>query len=336
MSNFPFSLPNAWRSFQRGWQAFFHEPIDARIPALVRIAYALVLLVNVAVWLPDLTMLFGEHGLLPREIVRKISDPNAWSLLAWLPSDDRTLYVCYGIFVAQVVCLLLGLATRFSSVSVFVWLVSFQVRNPIILDGEDTVFRLIAFFLMLMPAGAVWSLDARLRERFWPAASALAPSAKSPAKLLDRSPRLVSAWGLRLLQFQIALVFFSAAICKLQGQTWLDGTALYYVARLDEFSKFPTPGWVFESPSIVALLTWSVVLVELAAPLLIWFRETRRWMLLLVVLFHAANEYSMHLFLFHWIMLVGWASFLLPADWEWLGGLHKPRQAIPQQPLSTK
>jgi hypothetical protein len=312
MSNFPFSLRSAWRNFQGGWQTFFHEPIDARIPALVRIAYALVLLVNIAVWLPDLTMLFGEHGLLPREVVQKIGDPHRWSLWAWLPKDDLTLQICYGIFVAQVICLLLGLATRFNSICVFVWLVSFQVRNPLILDGEDTVFRLIAFFLVLMPAEAVWSLDARLRERFWPTTSALV----SPVN----SPRFVSAWGLRLLQFQIALVFFSAAICKLQGEAWLDGTALYYVTRLQDFRKFPTPGLLFETPTIVALLTWSVILVEFTVPLLIWFRETRCWMLLLALLFHAANEYSMHLFLFHWIMLVGWLSFLLPADWEWARG----------------
>jgi hypothetical protein len=51
---------------------------------------------------------------------------------------------------------------------------------------------------------------------------------------------------------------------------------------------------------------------------LIWFRETRRLALALVVLFHLANEWTMHLHLFHWVMLVGWLAFVQPQDWLWL------------------
>ena len=61
-------------------------------------------------------------------------------------------------------------------------------------------------------------------------------------------------------------------------------------------------------------MTWSVIAVELIAPWFLWFRETRRWALLVIVLFHLSNEYSMFLFLFHWIMLVGWSTFLTSED----------------------
>lgn len=306
MTQPPYSLAAAWARASRIWHEFFHGAVDARTGALVRIAYSAVLLVNIVAWYPDLATWFGERGVLPLEIAQKINDPDAWTLFQWLPQDDRTLQICYVIFVVQTVCLLVGLLTRASAACVFVWLVSFQNRNVLILDGEDTVFRLIGFFLILMPCGAAWSVDSALHRTLF--------RRRSPAPF----PNFVPAWSLRLLQIQMALIFFSAALCKMQGEAWIDGTALYYIARVDEFGRLPLPSGLFETPWLVRLITWSVIAVELVVPLLIWFRETRRAALIVALLFHLANEYAMHLYLFHWIMLAGWMAFVLPADWQWL------------------
>ena len=72
-----------------------------------------------------------------------------------------------------------------------------------------------------------------------------------------------------------------------------------------------------------AFATWSVIAVELAVPIFIWFRETRRLCLAGLLLFHLANEWTMNLFFFHWIMLVGWISFLTPDDFRWLRFGHQ-------------
>jgi len=49
-------------------------------------------------------------------------------------------------------------------------------------------------------------------------------------------------WGLRLFQLQMAVIYLSSAIEKTSGVDWREGTALYYVARLDDsFGKFPVP-----------------------------------------------------------------------------------------------
>ena len=124
---------------------------------------------------------------------------------------------------------------------------------------------------------------------------------------------LAPAWGLRLLQIQMAAIFLSAGLYKIATEEWFYGTAMYYVARLDDyFGKYPVPDWLFDSPWAVAIMTWAVVAGELLIPVFIWFRETRRVSLLLAVLFHLGNEWTMHLFLFHWVMLVGWLSFIRP------------------------
>src|SRR6476620_7685871 len=212
------------------WNRFFHEPSDPRVPALIRIGYACLVLVNLTSLYPYLDMWFGDAGVLPRQL--GYTAGYQWSVLTWLPGDAAMLRICFWIFTLQTVCLLLGFASRFSAVSVFVWLVSFQHRNQLILDGEDKVLRLMGFFLIFMPLAEVWSVDAWLSGR----------------RATDGAGRYVSqasSWALRMLQIFMVLVMFATAVWKATGETWRDGTALYYVARVDDlFGRFPVPHYL--------------------------------------------------------------------------------------------
>jgi hypothetical protein len=310
------SLTSTCRALHRCWNDFFHQPCDARVCAAVRIMYATLVLVHLAVLWPDLDLWFTDSGVLPLENSREAFSPYAWSLFLRWPSTPEVVRLCYGLTVCHAAALLVGFLPRVNAFSLFVWLVSLQNRNHLILDGEDTLMRMLAFFLIWIPSGQCWSLNALIRH-----CVVGTPAASSRGADLE-----VSGWGLRLLQIEMALILFTTGLIKLSGQSWLDGTALYYVSRLDDtFGRFPVPAVLFDTPWIVALLTWAVLIAELVIPLLIWFRETRRACLVALVVFHLANEWTMNLFLFHWLMLCGWISFVAPADLAWLrlGGVSR-------------
>lgn len=301
------------------WRRFFHEPVDPRVCALIRIGFAALVLVNLAAWYPNLDLWFGPEGVVSPQQASDSLGPYDWSVLLWLPQSSVVLHVCFWVFAAQAACVLLGLFTRINTIGVFIWLVSFEHRNELIIDSEDVVFRLVGFLLIFMPAGYVWSLDARFRPR-----GAVLPPA--------------SGWTVRLLQIQMAVIFLSAALTKMQGEPWVDGTAMYYVARLDDyFGRFPAPRFMFDTPALVALLTWSVMIVEFTVPILVWFKETRLPCLALALLFHVGCDYTMNLFLFHWIMLVGWMAFLTPHDLDRLArllpGRYFPRSRVSEGPI---
>jgi hypothetical protein len=318
-----YRLIDAWRALARGWNHFFHAPQDTRVCAAVRIGMSLVLLVNLAVLYPDLTTFLTDDGILSTDMARQIGRPYAWSILFWLPSTPQVVETCFWIYVAHTLLLLIGCLSRINAAAALVWFLSFQYRNSQILDGEDTVMRLVLFYLVMMPCGANWSVDALVTR--WLVS-------KRTGKPPGAANHLRPAWGLRLLQIQMAVIFLTAALYKIANEQWFYGTAMYYVARLDDyFGKYPVPDWLFDSPRAVAIITWAVVAGELLIPVFIWFRETRRICLLLAVLFHLGNEWTMHLFLFHWVMLVGWLSFVRPEDFAWLKILRtaSPRSLAP-------
>jgi len=347
MNAAPWSLRATAAALARGWNSFFHEPCDARVCAAIRIAYALVVLAHFAVLYPDLDLFFTESGMLPVEDARKVVSPfsvvtvakhaegsdeqRLLSLLEIVPQTSTAVRVCWLLALAHAVCLLIGLLPRINALFVFIWLISFQHRNDLINDGEDRLMRIVCFLLIFLPTGRCWSVNALIR-RLWSGHSAL----RIPHSVLCSAP----GWPLRLVQIEMAAMFFSSGLVKLSGQSWLNGTALYYVSRLDDhFGRLPVPAWAFDSPWCVALMTWSVLIAELAVPFVIWFRETRLPCLAIVIFFHLANEWTMNLFLFHPLMICGWIAFFTPADFRWLSvgqaSRSPPRAIASSQPAGN-
>lgn len=286
-----------------GVRGFFHESVDVRIPAAIRIGYATLLLINILCWWPDLDRWFSEVGVLSLAASRQVIDTKCLTLFQLLPADATTLRIAYGVFVAQSIGLLLGWYSRVNAIGCYAWLVSFQHRNSLLFEGEDTLFRIIGFLLIFMPMNRAWSIDNGRHNRE------------------QTDPTTVDGWSIRLLQFEMTMLYFSAGWCKWLGAPWREGTALYYVTRLDDYwGRFPLPDLITDTPWIVRGLTWSTLAIEFSIPVLVWFAPTRRYALGLAFVFHLACDYTMHLFLFHWIMLVGWVAFVRPEDFAWLKG----------------
>lgn len=298
MSDSPFEL----RRLKELWNWFFFESANPVTAAGLRIGYSVLLLINLMVWAPDVRLWFGETGLLPYEASRAVVDPDTWTLFSVLPHTDTTARWCFQILVLQTVLLGVGVGSRFQAICVFMWLASFNHRNALIFDGEDTLFRLLAFLLALTPCGCRWSFDAYWTER----RKGALPTVTS-----------ADAWGVRLIQLQMTLIYVSTAWEKLNGNAWIDGTALYFASRLNDlWGRGPVPHGLFFDLTSIKYMTWLVLLVEIWIPIGLWLKESRRWTIGLAIALHLGIEYSMHLFLFEWLMILGVMSFVQESDFR--------------------
>ena len=294
-----------WAEVVAAFDRFCFDPIDLRLIGVIRVLYAALIFVNAAAWGPDLLLWFGESGVMPYAAARELGDPDTLTLFALLPKSDLTVQIAYGLLLLHAVLLGIGFWSRSQAIGTYVWLISFQHRHVTLFDGEDTVFRLLGAALVFLPLAHCYSLDAWLaRRRGRPYA------------------RVGIAWALRLVQLEMSAIYMSTAWEKLRGTDWPDGTALYYVSRLDDlFGHFPIPSALLESLTVLKLMTWSVLAIEVSLPFLLWIPRTRRLGLLLGVALHLGIEYSMSLFLFEWVMLLGLLAFARPEDFAALRDL---------------
>lgn len=231
----------------------------------------------------------------------KVIDSDTITLFQWLPTTSSALWTCYLILIANTIALLLGFFSRIQLASIFVLYTSFIHRNILIFDGEDTLFRLFAFYLLFSPVGKYCSI-----ANCW-------PLRKNSVE--NQGLKLYPIWPLRLIQVQTSSVLFFSACEKLKGTQWFDGTAIYYVSRLDDmFYRFPVPDFIFESLMLMAAMSWATLVLETGIPIAVWIPKTRRAALALAFVFHLSLDYVMNLNLFQWMMLLGWMSFIQPQD----------------------
>jgi hypothetical protein len=204
-----------------------------------------------------------------------------------------------GVLVATMVAacaVIVGFITRVASVVVFVGLMSLYARNPFVFNSGDTLLRGTAFFLMLAPAGAAFSVDALRRRgrdafRYFPA----------------RAP-----WALRLIQVQLSIVYLASVWAKVRGTTWNDGTALSYVLSLDDLRRFPLPDPFLHSALLVNALTWGTLVVELSVALLIWHPVARPYVIAAGLGLHLGIDYSLRVGVFGLAIAVSYLAFAPP------------------------
>jgi hypothetical protein len=295
----------SWRNFTAAWEDFFFTPQSPVPIALFRILYGICVSATVILLHSDWLNWFGVHGWIRLSTMTRVEPGMRLNLFTVMPQDDRWIAAFFWIFLSFALLLTAGLWTRVSSVAVFLCLTSIQQRNLFITHGGDAFLRIAGFFLMFAPAGAAFSLDRLRRVRRGREDDVIAP----------RAP-----WAQRMIQFELALMYFASFCWKLKGNTWLHGNALYYVIHLHSVARFPIPGWI-QVPIILKLGSWFTLLLEFSLGVLIWFRRFRYPLLLIGVLFHLCLEYALNLPMFQWDVLSAYVLFVDPADIErvWMG-----------------
>ncbi|HEY2018219.1 MAG TPA: HTTM domain-containing protein [Bryobacteraceae bacterium] len=286
------------KSLARAWNRFFFEAVSPVPIALFRIVFGLVVLADVLLLRPDWLTWFGPRGLVTLETMQHLEPGPRLNLFTLLPQTDFWANAVFWVLLASAVFLALGLFTRASSVLVFVLLASIHQRNLFITNSGDTLMRVSAFFLMFAPAGAALSLD-RLR-RIW-----------QGREVVEVRP--CAPWAQRMIQIEMALLYFVTFWGKIQGPAWLDGTALYYVYHLDQFRRFPIPAFL-KDIFMVRLETWFTLAVEFSLGVLVWFKEVRYYVLALGILVHLSLEYTMNVPMFQWMALAMYITFVEAGD----------------------
>jgi Vitamin K-dependent gamma-carboxylase len=274
------------------WEQFWFEPEATSTLAVVRIAFGVLVFAWTLSLAPDLGAFFGQGGVLAAQP----GGSGVWGVLG-LFHTDFAVEVVFVVMLLAAASLTVGYQTRLASALVFVGILSLERRDPYVFNTGDGLLRLIAFYLMLAPAGEALSLD-RLRlhrENFW--------------AFPRRSP-----WTLRLMQVQLSVLYLSGLWVKLQGTTWNNGTAVSYAMRISDLNRFPLPGTLTHSLLLSNLLTFGTLAVEASVPVLVWNRRLRLPVLLVGASLHLGIEYSIRVGFFSLAMLTLYLAFLDP-DW---------------------
>lgn len=287
------------------WDWFWFTPSDPSLLGLLRILTGAMLVYTHAVWGLALAEFFGPRGWQDPVVVQGIQDGQiAWSLWWWVP--EPWLFSAHYVALTVFALFTIGLFTRVTSWLSLIFAISYAYRAPAALFGLDQINVMLTLYLAIGASGQALSVD-RLWKRYRSAR-------KTPSDFtqnLSAAPSVRSNLGLRLIQIHMCVIYFFAAISKLQGEAWWNGEAMWLAfANLEYQSRDMT--FLAAHPWIINLMTHVTILWELSFAALIWSRTMRPLVLIVGVLLHLGIGAFLGMWTFGLVMLIGCASFLPP------------------------
>ncbi len=284
---------------------------DLRSIAALRVALAVLVLVDLAVRATDLTAHYTDAGVLPRSAVVEnpgLLSPYSFSLnlMGGIMPFQALLF---GAAALAALAMLVGYRTRPATLVVWLMVLSIHHRNMLAINGGDILLQLLLFWSLFLPLGATWSVD-RARSTARPDAPGL-------------STRFFSAATVAFIM-QIALMYWFTALLK-TGDDWrVTGDAIFYALSNDQLST-RIGSYLLDFPALLQALTFGTLAFEALGPFLLFcpffFGPTRTAVVAAFVGLHVGIWTTMEVGLFPFISALCMV-FFLPA-WFWDSFLPK-------------
>ncbi len=279
--------------------------LDLRSIALFRALLGLTMLYDVACRLPYAKLFLSDDGVFSRaDHLELISRP--WSLSLYMAIGDPLqvglLLLLHGL---AAVALAIGYRTRFAAIVCWALLVSLQHRNPLVLNGGDTLLCLFAFWALFLPLNARFSIDRLLA------------SENDDRRFPPTENRYHAVPGFALFA-QIAIVYSFTWALK-SGELWRNGEAVSYA--LHNLGMITKGGsWLRNYTEIHPFLTrltyhweWAGLILALCP----WKNGVTRLAAIGgFVAMHLSFAATLDLALFPLVSTIGWLALLPTLFWD--------------------
>jgi hypothetical protein len=294
--------------------ALTEQTMSLYASAVLRIGYGLLYLTFLLREFPHRDQLWGPGSPWTPALANQLFDETGWISILTL-SDSRAYFeACYIVAIVTSALFMLGWRTRATSILFAVVVASFHARAIYMTDGGDNLTLLMAVYLVFTACGRRWSLDSKRNRRRASAGTVHHPPfPPAVARLWARlglTRRVVSTvlhnCAIFVIAAQVCIVYGAAGLYKVQGTSWVNGTALHYVLN----QPWPALSHIIDRNLIlVAIASYLTVLLQVALPFVL-FSRLKYIVLTMLIGMHVAIAVVMGLPLFSATMIIADAVFL--------------------------
>ena len=241
----------------KDWDDFWLREVHPHGLAFTRICLGLFLLVYLGLYIPNITVMFSNEGLVLPLYLEKF--PALEIFLA--PQSPLVAHIIYGVFMLALVGITLGAFFRISAlISILMGLYIWQLQLHIFPTSYNRILFFTLLVILFSGAHKTWSFDQWRRTG----------SAYSWEKICILPQRL--------LTMQITATFLGVSIQKFWLPHWQGGEVLAYsfISRWGSFLAH----WYVNLPFTIIhydIVVWIVKITQPIAAVGMWIPRTRFW-----------------------------------------------------------
>lgn len=252
---------------------YFNRLTHAAPLAIYRIAIGLMLFISIA--------RFWSKGWIAELYIKPLHFFPFYGFEFIRPLGNYT-YALFFICAIAALMVALGWFYRISSVVLFLTFSYIELMDKSTYLNHYYFMSLVLFILMFLPADRYFSIDAK----------------RKPATLADQVPQ----WCIDVLKLMMVILYFYAGLAKINSDWLLH--ALPLKIWLPSRNDLPIIGWLFNYPLMALIFSWFGCLYDLSIAFLLWYKKTRIWAYLTVVVFHGLTAILFPIGMFPYVMII--------------------------------
>lgn len=263
--------------------------IDYKPLLFFRVAIGLFILLHFLSFSKDINLLFGpEGGIFPSEISNLYIDDyviSRWKIFHFLNISIEnfnflfsTIYVIFSIFIIT------GFFTRFSAFGMLIINTALIKSTVFFSYGVDYFTSMSLFYLIVFPSNINFSISNFFNKK------------KIESNFL---------FYRRFIQIHLCIAYFFSGLNKIVGYNWRNGESVWKAMNLP-YSNFDFQfnlEWMKNFPALLIVLGWSVIIIELFYPLILFKSIKQKW-LILVICMHLGIAAVLNLYFFSVVMII--------------------------------
>ncbi len=269
--------------------------LDQRSLALFRITLGLSLIFDHLQRMSLMTAFYTDQSIHDRTIMMSLNNAFRSSIYYINGQESITAYLMLAHLIC-LICFTLGYRTKLFQVLSFIFTVSIQNRNYMILNNGDTVLRLALLMSFPMALSNYFSLDSwrgKLAQHHW--------AHQIPIFL------------------QVMMIYIFTGLVK-NSPVWTEHyTASYFALMLDSFAT-DLGRWLLNFPQLLKFATWSTLKLEIFMPFLLLIPTKKSFLRLslvsIFILFHLSIFATLKVGIFSIVCISLWMLFIPSSFWE--------------------
>ena len=280
-------------AFSRLWL----KNIDSRRYAITRIGFALLLLSHFVHLFPYRNNILSNVGMNNSSAAiigfHELTGGTSISIFNYFESSTEVTIILI-IAIISALILAWGKWARTTLFICFFIQLSLIHKAPVSTTGWDSILTNLGFILLFSPLGKDWNPWNLFKQ--WN---------KNQINLR------ASQYGLVLIQLQVFIIYWQTVIQKMGDQYWAKGESITYFL-LSHHGRFKG-SWPVTWHELFDKINYLILLVELAIPVLLCIRNTRKIGLWIGIGFHLSIAIlGINLALFSLTMIVSYLAFIDP------------------------
>jgi len=208
--------------------------------------------------------------------------------------------IFYGAYMAALFLYLFGVGKNFTALIVFLLFDLVQKLCPMILNGGDNLLKFLLLYMVFADSYQYLSISSK--------------------KITSVNGNFYNNFYSNIagfcVCFQLCLIYFITAIHKIHSDVWFHGIATYYTLQLDRFRGTTWNTLLVKNYFFVTVSTYFTLLVELFYPTLVWFKSTKKFVIIGAILLHIGIYVFMMIYDFQLIFIATQGFFISNRSWE--------------------